>query len=132
MLGNQAGEDKGKVTGERVLDPNGPIELSFPASGKYWNRRHQYGCLLVYSTSCKCLVWRRKGCVNAQKQHGFIIMDGTRDGKFHRTGKSKIPWLSILQEILNRQLSTLDNLVGVFEYELDASGNTASKVLEWK
>ena len=33
MLGNQIGEDKGKVTGERVLDPNGPkIEVSFSAS----------------------------------------------------------------------------------------------------
>jgi hypothetical protein len=30
------------------------------------------------------------------------------------------------------KMSYLNNIVGVFEYEVDESGNTAAKVWEWK
>ena len=37
MLGNKLGEDRGKITGQRVLDATGPkIEVSFSAVGTYW------------------------------------------------------------------------------------------------
>lgn len=36
MLGNKLGQDKGKITGQRVLDATGPkIEISFSAVGTY-------------------------------------------------------------------------------------------------
>ena len=38
MLGDQIGEEKGKITGQRVLDVEGGIpklETSFSATGKY-------------------------------------------------------------------------------------------------
>ena len=36
MLGNKLGEDRGKITGQRVLDATGPkIEVSFSAVGTY-------------------------------------------------------------------------------------------------
>ncbi|HZC50381.1 MAG TPA: hypothetical protein VE244_15130 [Nitrososphaeraceae archaeon] len=32
----------------------------------------------------------------------------------------------------NRKLAFLNNMVGVFEYEVDEMGNCSSKVWEWK
>lgn len=55
MLGTKLGEDKGKITGERILDATGPkIEVSFSAVGKYVgiDCAGKYGNLLDYSCSC--------------------------------------------------------------------------------
>ena len=53
-------------------------------------------------------------------------------GNFTGPGKVRFRGSVFFKKSLTGNLSTLDNLVGVFEYELDASGNTASKVWEWK
>ena len=69
MLGNKLGDDKGKITGQRVLDATGPkIEVSFSAVGTYvgidCTNTATYWTIPIAS---RHVLWRGKGCVNAEK-----------------------------------------------------------------
>src|SRR6266516_3217896 len=102
MLGDQVGEDKGKITSQRVLDVEGgtpKMETSFSATGKY--RGVEAADMGTYSST-------------------------TRPGKIRFVGSLFFSTAS------TGKLAFLNNLVGVFEYESDEIGNTSSKVWEWK
>jgi hypothetical protein len=47
-------------------------------------------------------------------------------------GKNKVSWLLFYRASSTGKLAFLNNLVGVFEYEVDEAGNTQYKVWEWK
>ena len=78
MLGDQIGEETGKVTGFRVLDAAGPkVEVSFQTKGKilgsdyqgrasYWSQMQPGGFLYgegqgMYMTSGGTAVWKGQG-----------------------------------------------------------------------
>ena len=64
MLGKKLGEDKGKITGQRVLDATGPkIEVSFSTVGTYAGIDCKYWNLLDYSyrQQTRCM-GRQRAC----------------------------------------------------------------------
>lgn len=53
-------------------------------------------------------------------------------GSFTGPGKARFRGSVFFKTSLTGKLSAMNNLVGVFEYESDDSGNTSTQVWEWK
>jgi hypothetical protein len=131
MLGDQIGEERGKVTGFRVLEAAGPkVEVSITTQGKilgsdyqgratYTSEMQASGFLFgegqgVYMTGDGMAVWKGQGT-------GRLIPGGGASyrGAIHfvtATGK----------------LTKLAGTAAVFEHSSDANDNVASKLWEWK
>ena len=132
MLGDQLGESKGKRIVRRVLsvDPL-RVEVSFEDAGTmlgvatngmgtYTSEARADGSLYgegqgaMITADGFAITWRGSGA-------GKILPGGAisyRGILYYRTDSDK--------------LAQLNNACGVFEYDVDASGNTSSKVWEWK
>ena len=147
MLGEIIYENKGKVTGYRVLnveDGVPKIEATISGNGKfkggveatdivtYWsmpraggggvgNGGYYYaegqGVIMTKDSSTETATWIGQGIGH------YYSGQKRRDvgSVFFRTSSS-----------LTDKLDFLNNLVGVFEYEADDEGNTGGRILEWK
>ena len=141
MLGEQFGEHKGKVIGQRVVDINGEgpkIETTFLADAKI------KGTIDINELGTYSSVVRPGGILYGEGQGLYTAKDGNGEmatwrgygiGRF--TGPAGGGGVSYRGSLFYRtnstgKLSFLNNLVAVFEYEADESGNTAAKVWEWK
>lgn len=127
---------KGKITGERVLDVEGPkIEYSFSANGmtkgvdithmaSFWTIPRGNGVLygegqrLMTTTDGSGEFATEIGCGIRQ------LTDRGRKGKFRGSFFTEHRQLG--------SLALLNNIIGMFEYEVDEAGNTFHKVWEWK
>lgn len=135
MLGEQIGEERGKITGTRVMPP-GPerakVEVSFQASGKILGMEHT-------SMGTYASVVRRDGTLFGEGQGVCMTKDGSTAawvgsgvGKFTGHG-SGVSWRGCLfYHTDSRNLDRLNHIAVVFEYETDENGNTHSKMWEWK
>jgi hypothetical protein len=132
MLGDQLGESKGRRLVRRVLstDPL-RVEVSFEDAGTmlgvgtngmgtYTSEARPDGSLYgegqgaMITAEGEAITWKGSGA-------GKILAGGAlsyRGILYYRTNSLK--------------LSRLNNACGVFEYEVDPTGNTTSKVWEWK
>jgi hypothetical protein len=133
MLRDQISELKGKVQGRRVLDVRGPtLETTVEAEGMY--RGTQVGETLTFVGN------PISGPVLNGEGKGIIMTTGgelaTYEGKgigIIKTG-GVTSWRGSLffSTMSNGKLKFLDNLVGVFEVEIDSQGNFTEKVWEWR
>ncbi|MGH8676259.1 MAG: hypothetical protein ACREVG_18370 [Burkholderiales bacterium] len=134
MLGERIGEESGKVTGRRVLpgEGGGPrMETSFQTTGMllgvaeqgngtYWSALRPDGTLygegqgIVMGAGGEVATWVGQG-VGTIKKDGAVSYRGA---VYYQTTASK--W------------TRLNGIAGVFEYEVDAQGNTRSQLFEWK
>jgi hypothetical protein len=134
MLGNKIGEASGKVTARRVL-PNpggGPkMETSFEATGKllnveesetgtYWSVVRPDGTLfgegqgIIMGKGGEVATWVGQG-VGTMKKDGGVSYRGA---VYYQTA---VPaW------------SRLNSVAAIFEYEIDAQGNSRAQLWEWK
>ena len=140
MLGDQIGEVKGKLTGQRVLgleEGEGvpKIEYSFSANGT----------MKEVDITHMATFWTipRENVVFFGEGHGVIITtDGSAEmateigrgiGRFTDGGKKvRFRGSFFYRASSTGKVAFLNNLVGVFEYEVDEAGNTRHKVWEWK
>jgi len=134
MQGEKIGEETGKVTSQRVL-PNpggGPkMETSFEAkltllgveaaeTGTYWSVVRPDGSLygegqgIIMGKQGDLATWIGQG-VGTLKPDGAI---GYRGAVYYQSSSAK--W------------SRLNSVAGIFEYEVDAQGNTRAQIWEWK
>lgn len=134
MQGDKVGESTGKVTGRRVL-PNagaGPkMETSFEADGKLLgvevHETGTYGSLvrpdgslfgegqgIVMGSGGELASWVGQG-VGTLKKNGGVSYRGA---VYYQT--SAPAW------------SRLNTVAAIFEYEVDAQGNTRAQLWEWK
>jgi len=131
MLGEQITNIKGKVTGRRVLDAEGPtIETSVSASGSAGgtqvNESITYVAKLV---SPGVLHGKGKGVIMAGNSE-MVTLEGEGIGRFTADG---VKWRgAIFYKTATGKLSSLSNVVGVFESEVDMEGNFTEKIWEWK
>jgi hypothetical protein len=139
MLGEQFYEHKGKIIGQRVLDVNvegGPkIETTFSADVKV------KGTISVNELGTYWSIVKPGGILHGQGQGLYTIKDESGEtatwmgyGFGHITGSGRVSYRGSLFYRTNStgKLAFLDNLVGVFEFDVDESGNTTGKVWEWK
>jgi hypothetical protein len=134
-LGEKIGEESGKVIGTRVLsvDPAGPkVEISVQQSGK----------LLGKETTTSITYWstpRSGGLIHGEGQGSIMTPDGEMAtftgsgiGKLLGRGNAVSFRGALFYQTGSKGLARLNEVVGMFEFEVDESGNTHGKVWEWK
>ena len=134
MLGEMIGELRGKRTSRRVLPCEGAglkVEVSFEGTGKmlgvdvneigtYWAATRPDGTLygegqgVVISHAGDMATWVGGG-VGQFREGGAV---GYRGAIYYQTTSPK--------------LARLNSVAVVFEFEVDAQGNTRSQLWEWK
>ncbi len=133
MLGEQLGEGRGKRTGRRVLpaDSGFKVEVSFESNGKllgveytevgtYWSESRPDGSLYGEGQG---VVIGRDGDVATWKGGGV--------GKFAGGGAVRYRG-AIYYSTTSQKLARLNGTATVFEFDVDAEGNTQAKLWEWK
>jgi len=132
MLGEQIGERKGKVTGRRVVSTEpARIEVAFEAEGSllgvavkeigtYTSQLRPDGSLygegegVIMGKDGEIATWKGQG-VGVLGENGAVSYRGA---VYHQSGSTKF--------------TRLNTVAGVFEYEVDADGNTTTKLYEWR
>ena len=134
MLGEQIGELKGKTMGQRVLDSEGPrMETTLSSTGS------------VRGTNVKETVTFVGSPISAGVLHGEghgVLMGGESEmatfrgeafGRISSSGSVKWRGAHFYRTTSSTgKLAFLNNVVGVFEAEIDAEGNVTEKIWEWK
>jgi hypothetical protein len=133
MLGEVIGESRGKRSGRRVLsvDNGFKVEVAFESKGKllgidamevgtYWSVSRPDGSLygeghgVIIGADGNNATWKGQG-VGKLAEGGAVSYRGA---VYYSTASPK--------------LARLNSVAAVFEFEVDAEGNTHSKLWEWK
>lgn len=132
MIGEQIGITTGKRLVRRVLSTDPPTaEVSFEDSGNM---------LGVPTTGMGTYtsVIRPDGSIFGEGQGLTMTADGeavtwkgTGMGKFGPDGSITYRGMLFFQTA-SKKMARLNNTCGAFEYEVDPSGSTVSKIWEWK
>ena len=133
MLGEVIAEGKGKRTARRVVgvEPTFKVEVSFEDVttmlgvsgmniGTYTSGSKPDGSLDGYGEG-----------VFASMDGEIVTWKGIGAGKFQEAGA--VRYVGCLSySTSSARLARLNGIVGVFEFHVDATGNTVSKIWEWK
>jgi hypothetical protein len=132
MLGEQISETKGKRIVRRVIsvEPQ-TVEVTFEDSGQVLG-------IPVTGMGTYTAVVRGDGSIFGQGEGLNVTQDGegltwtgAGMGRFGTGGAISYRGMLFFRTT-SEKLARLNNACGAFEYEVDASGNTVSKVWEWK
>jgi hypothetical protein len=133
MLGEQIGETRGKRTGRRVLsaDAGFKIEISFEETGKMLGiEMNGFGTYTAAPRPDGTLYGEGQG-VLMTPDGGMATWKGAGVGRF--VGGGAVSYRGALYyNSASPKLARLNSVVTVFEYEVDAEGNTHTKSWEWK
>jgi hypothetical protein len=132
MIGKQIGESKGKRLVRRVLSTEPPtVEVTFEDSG------HMSGIpttgIGTYTSVIAAdlsIEGHGQGILTTEDGDG-IAWKGTGLGKFGQAGAVSYRGM-LFYKTTSQKLAHLNNSCGAFEFEVDSSGATVSKVWEWK
>ena len=134
MLGELICELRGKRTARRVLSTDGggfKVEVSFEDSGKMLGvEANDIGTYSSVSRPDGSLYGEGQG-VQLTPDGGMATWKGQGVGKFLAGGAVSYRG-AIYYSTATPKLARLNSIAGVFEFEVDASGNTHSKIWEWK
>src|SRR5919108_1577224 len=145
-LGELIEESSGKITSQRVLDVEGPtVETSVVASGTIKGIPVQVMLTFTGTPTAEKGVIHGvgKGVITATGNEGKLEMISyTGEGIGRLDSSGNIKWrgsiftrkqyYSKITGQAGEKLSFLNNMVGVFESEIDAAGNFSEKIWEWK
>ena len=134
MLGEQIGEGRGKVTAQRVL-PNpggGPkMETSFQSSGSVFG-------IATSETATYVAVIRPDGSlfgdgqgVTMSREGDVMTWVGQGVGTIQKDGSVSYRG-AVYCQTTSPKWARLNSVAVVFEYEVDAEGNTRNRIFEWK
>lgn len=144
MLGDLIYEHKGKVIGQRVLGNASEkveavvlpkIETTFSADAKL------KGTIEITDTGTYLSIVRPGGILYGEGQGLYMTKDGSGEtatwtgqgvGRLTEGGRVSYRGSLFFRANSTGKLSFLNNIVTVFEYEVDESGNTTAKMWEWK
>lgn len=137
MLGQLLFESRGRTTGQRVLSvENGipKLEVSISGTGIFT------GSLEVTTTWTYWTIVRFDGTSYSEGQGVIVTRDGRdvatatgrAEGKKVESGKMRYVGAIFYETQSKNKLAFLNHLVGVNEYEVDASGNYEHRLWEWK
>ena len=137
MLGEKLGEFRGKVTGQRVLPADGSsprVETSFEINGTllgieatmmgtYWSAVRPDGTLYGECPQ-QGIVMTRDGAVGTWSGAGV--------GRFTGQGTAVSFRGAVYFQTMPQQLARLTRVAVLYEWEIDANGNTQTPFWEWK
>ena len=133
MLGEMIGESHGKRTGRRVLStsPGLKVEVSFEDSGKILG--NEYNGITTYWAGS-----RPDGSLYGEGEGVFLLQNGeniTLKGAGAGTIKpgGAVSYRgAVYFSASSPKFARLNTVAAVFEFDVEASGNTHSKFWEWK
>lgn len=141
MLGEQYLELSGKITGQRVLDIEGPtIETSVATKGTIKGVQVQEIITFIGRPTVEKGVLHGVGqgvittmtAGSAGGEPEMVTYTGEGVGRISSSGGVKWRGSIFSRTSSGGKLSFLNNMVGVFEAEIDADGNFSEKIWEWK
>jgi hypothetical protein len=132
MLGEQIGETKGKRIVRRVISTDPPtVEVSFEDSGQMFGTpttgMGTYTSVIRQDGS----IYGQGEGLNMTQDGDAITWKGTGLGKLGAGGAVSYRGMLFFRTN-SEKLARLNNACGAFEYEVDTSGSTVSKIWEWK
>ena len=132
MLGNQIGESKGKRLVRRVLSINPTTaEVTFEDSGTLLGiKTTGMGTYTSVVRPDGSIFGNGQG-MNMTDDGEAVTWTGTGLGKFGPGGSVSYRGMLFLQTS-SQKLASLNNACAAFEYDVDPSGQTVSKLWEWK
>jgi len=136
-LGELIEDSTGKITGQRVVDVEIPkMETSFAMEGNYRGIPcTDVGTYMSVLREGGVLYGEGQGIITTKDGKGMATWTGQGIGKFTAPGKVSFRGSIFLRTPSTSQggkLSSLNNMVGVFEYEVDEMGSCFTKSWEWK
>jgi hypothetical protein len=137
MLGELTLESRGRITGKRVLSvENGipKLEISISGTGKLT------GSIEIIENWTYWAVQRPDGTSHGEGHGVIMTKDGSEvataiargEGKMTESGKMRYKSALFYETNSKDKLALLNRLLGVNEYEVDASGNYEHRLWEWK
>jgi hypothetical protein len=141
MLGEQYLELSGKITGQRVLDIEGPtIETSVATKGTIkgvqvqeiitFTGRPTVEKGVLHGVGQGVITTTTAGSAGGEPE--MVTYTGEGVGRISSSGGVKWRGSIFSRTSSDGKLSFLNNMVGVFEAEIDADGNFSEKIWEWK
>ena len=141
MLGEQYLELSGKITGQRVLDIEGPtIETSVATKGTIkgvqvqeiitFTGRPTVEKGVLHGVGQGVITTTTAGSAGGEPE--MVTYTGEGVGRISSSGGVKWRGSIFSRTSSGGKLSFLNNIVGVFEAEIDADGNFSEKIWEWK
>ena len=132
MLGEQIGETKGKRLVRRVLSVDPPTaEVSFEDAGQLFGiPTTGLGTYTSIIRPDGSIIGHGQGLSMTQEGES-VTWTGTGVGKFGPGGSVSYRGMLFFQTT-SQKLARLNGSCGAFEHDVDASGNTVSKMWEWK
>jgi hypothetical protein len=139
-LGELIEEESGKITARRVLDVEGPkTESSFTMNGKWVGQDvtdigTYWGVMREGKEAQGVVYGEAQGVATTKDGQGMATYTVQGIGRFTSPGKIRFHGSVFYRTTpaSGGKLSSLNNTVGVFEYEEDKQGNCSVKVWEWK
>ena len=134
MLGDKLGEEMGKVTVRRVLPGQGSgpmMETSFQAEGSIVGVSHR--TTGTYTSTMRpdgSLIGSGQG-VAMNAEGGAASWVGQGVGVIGKDGSVKYRGAIFYQSAFPKW-ARLNSVAAVFEYDVDAQGNTKAQIWEWK
>ena len=132
MLGDQIIEAKGKRTVRRVLSDSPPtVEVSFEETGSVLGT--PMNGIGTYSSVMQpdgVLYGTGQGIMMTQDGEA-VTWTGTGFGKLGPGGAASFRGM-LFFHTASKKLARLNSACGAFEHDVDSSGNTTSKIWEWK
>jgi hypothetical protein len=132
MLGEQISETKGKRLVRRVISVDPPTaEVSFEDAGNILG-------VPTNGMGTYTSIVRPDGSIHGEGQGMSMTADGdsitwTGSGVGHFGPGGSVSYRGMLFfRTTSQKLARINNACGAFEYEVDATGSTVSKVWEWK
>jgi hypothetical protein len=133
MLGEQIIQFKGKITGQRVLEVEGPtMETSLSQTGKVNGIQvNEMATFVGRPTSAGVLRGVGRGVIMAGGSE-VVTFEGYGVGRITPSGSVKWRGSHFYRTSSTGSLAVLDNVVGVFEAEIDTNDVITEKIWEWK
>ena len=132
MIGEQIGETKGRRLVRRVTSTDPPTaEVSFEDSGQMFGVPVTGMGTYTSTIGADGSLYGEGQGLNMTQDGETITWKGSGVGKFGTGGA--ISYRGMLYfKTASKKLARLNNACGAFEYDVDASGDTVSKIWDWK
>jgi hypothetical protein len=133
MLGDPIGEMKGRVTYVKVVDVEGPtMETSVSASGTLKGVQVTETLTYMASPSSRGALHGVGNGIIQSSDGEIATYTGEGIGRYDASGILKWRGAVFFQTNSGGKLEFLNNIVGVFEAQVDTQGNFTDKTWEWK
>lgn len=134
MLGELIYQGKGKITGTRVINVDeNKVEHSAGGEGRLKDIDvTEIDTFWVIPVGKNTLFGEGQGIITTKDDTETVTFKGYGVGRISESGKTSFRGTNFYKTSSNEKLSFLNNMIGVFEFEVDESGNSQIKVWEWK